>query len=75
MNTASPHNRFLRQRLDALGLPTEDPRHVEAWIRVAHQTLDALSAEEFDGEILTAVATARQAGYAMNERLAASFGI
>jgi len=74
MNTASPHNRFLAGRLDALGL-SEDPRHVEAWVRVAHPTLDALSAEELDEEILIAAATLREAGPDMNERLADSFGL
>lgn len=75
MTTASPHNRHIAQRLEALGLQNEDPRLVEGWLRVAHPTLDALSAEELDAEILTAAATAREAGHEMTERLAASFGL
>lgn len=75
MNTASPHASFIVERLNILGLGRENPRHVEAWLRVAHPTLDALSLEEFDGEILLAAATIREAGSEMAERLAASFGL
>ena len=52
-----------------------DPRHVEAWMRLEHPTLDGLSRAEFDIALDEALACARAAGAAESEALAASFGL
>jgi hypothetical protein len=52
-----------------------DPRHIEAWMRLGHPTLDALSAAEFAREIEEAAALVRAAGTTGSEALAASFGL
>lgn len=51
-----------------------DPRHVEAWMRVEHGTLDALSAGQFDREVMIGVACAID-DPATSERLAAAEGL
>ena len=52
-----------------------DPRHVEAWMRLEHPTLDGLSSTEFTEAMYAALATALDAGPEENELLAASFGL
>ncbi len=52
-----------------------DARHVEAWMRLEHPTLDGLSAAEFEREIDLAVAAIATAGATESEALAASFGL
>jgi hypothetical protein len=52
-----------------------DPRHVEAWMRLEHPTLDGLSAPEFEREVDLAVAAIAIAGPTESEALAASFGL
>jgi hypothetical protein len=52
-----------------------DPRHVEAWMRLEHPTLDGLSSAEIEREIDIAMATIATAGPAASEALAASFGL
>jgi hypothetical protein len=52
-----------------------DPRHVEAWMRLEHPTLDGLSAAELEREIHAALDCIRAAGTTESEALAASFGL
>ena len=52
-----------------------DPRHIEAWMRLEHPTLDGLSAAELEREIDIAVAAIATAGATESETLAASFGL
>ena len=52
-----------------------DPRHVEAWMRLEHPTLDGLSRQEFTEAMYAALATALDAGPEESEALAASFGL
>ena len=52
-----------------------DPRHIEAWMRLEHSTLDGLSAAEFAREVDEAAALVRAAGTTESEALAASFGL
>ena len=52
-----------------------DPRHVEAWMRVEHPTLDGLSRSEFIAAMHAAVGFAIDAGPEQSEALAASFGL
>lgn len=56
-------------RLDA------EPRHVEAWMRLEHGTLDALSRQQFDAEVLTCIQCCDAATREQSEHLAQSFGL
>ncbi len=64
------YQRFIAERTKDV-----DPRHVEAWMRVEHPTLDGLSRAEFIAEMHAALAAALEAGPDESERLAASFGL
>ncbi len=63
------------QRLIAQHTREIDPRHIEAWMRVEHPTLDGLSREELLGAMYRAIADHLEAGDAMSESLAATFGL
>jgi hypothetical protein len=63
------------QRLIAQYTREIDPRHIEAWMRVKHPTLDGLSREELLGAMYRAIADHLEAGDAMSESLAATFGL
>ena len=55
--------------------PGYDPRHIEAYIRLAHSTLDGLSREQFRKEVEIGKACYHAAGHADAERCAKSFGL
>lgn len=55
--------------------PGYDPRHVEAYMRVEHSTLDSLSNQRFRTEVSIARACIREGGLEMAERIAQSFGL
>lgn len=63
------------QRLIARRTNDVDPRHVEAWMRLEHPTLDGLSRAAFEREIDIAMAAIAAAGPIESEALAASFGL
>ena len=52
-----------------------DPRHVEAYMRVEHNTLDHLRPGRFAAEVRFAVACVDEGGLDMAERVAKSFGL
>jgi hypothetical protein len=64
------YQRFIAERTRDV-----DPRHVEAWMRVEHPTLDGLSRERFIAEMHVALGCAIDAGPEASEALAASFGL
>jgi hypothetical protein len=64
------YQRFIAERTRDV-----DPRHVEAWMRIEHPTLDGLSQAEFIAEMHAALAATIDAGPEESERLAASFGL
>ena len=51
-----------------------DVRHVEAYMRAAHSTLDGLSPREFADEVEIAMACVEEGGAALGVRIAKSFG-
>jgi truncated hemoglobin YjbI len=65
----------IREDAALLGVPGINPAHIEAWMRVEHGTLDALSPAQFRDEVLVAVACARASTSAENDALAASYGL
>ncbi len=70
MARRSFYQRFIAERTRDI-----DPRHVEAWMRVEHPTLDELSPEAFITAMHTALASAIDAGPEASEALAVSFGL
>jgi hypothetical protein len=68
--------RLIREILAHAGrIGTADPRHVEAWMRVEHSTLDALSHEQFVAEVGVALRCIASATADDNESLAQSYGL
>ena len=63
------------QRLITEQTSDVDPRHVEAWMRLEHPTLDRLSRAEFEREVDIAVVAIATAGPDESEALAASLGL
>jgi hypothetical protein len=55
--------------------PFRDPRHVEAFMRSEHPTLDGLSKSQFTKAVYVASWMVADAGADMSERLAQSFGL
>jgi hypothetical protein len=66
---------LIRECLAQAGRIGTDPRHVEAWMRLEHGTLDALSRKEFAREVEIAAQCVEAAGAADSEALAASLGL
>jgi hypothetical protein len=64
------YQRFIAERVHDV-----DPRHIEAWIRLKHSTLDGLSEAEFVTEIYEALGAVLDAGPDRSEALAVSFGL
>ena len=54
--------------------PSYDPRHIEAYMRIEHSTLDALTPARFRGEVRFACACVDEGGIEMAEQIAKSFG-
>lgn len=52
-----------------------DPRHVEAWMRLEHPTLDGLSPAQFATEVRAGFLLVRASGSEESERLARSEGL
>lgn len=52
-----------------------DPAWVEAWMRVEHGTLDALTPELFEVEVLVALECIAESPVEVSQQLAASYGL
>lgn len=52
-----------------------DPRHVEAWMRLQHGTLDSLGPSEMESEVEIAALCIDHGGVDSSEELAQSFGL
>ena len=55
--------------------PTYNPRHIEAFMRSEHSTLDGLSPSRFRSEVRMAVACIEEGGVEFAEKIAKSFGL
>jgi hypothetical protein len=60
-------------RLGFVGL--YDPRHIEAYMRIGHGTLDHLDARAFRAEVQIAIDCIRFGGVEQAEECAKSFGL
>lgn len=65
----------IREHAAALGHLGTNVTHIEAWMRVEHPTLDALSPGEFRRAVLDAIGCVRAATPAQNAALAEALGI
>lgn len=54
--------------------PGYDPRHIEAFMRVEHSTLDGLSPSRFRSEVKIAMMAVDEGGKEFAESIAKSFG-
>ncbi len=50
-------------------------RHIEAWMRVGHATLDVLDRQEFYQEVRLAIACIRNQPTSLSESLSRSYGL
>lgn len=71
----SIYQKFIKETLKEMGCEQYDPRHIEAYIRIEHDTLDGLSSAMFRKEIELAIFCINSAGINAAERLAQSFGL
>jgi hypothetical protein len=55
--------------------PNANPRHVEAWMRLEHGTLDQLSRQRFTREVELALQCIAEGGAETSEDLAKSYGL
>lgn len=72
--TGSVYAPLIRRVLADLG-ETGDVRHIEAYMRLGHATLDALSPAQFRAEVTLALSCIRSVGTASAEQLARSYGL
>ena len=71
----SYYQEVIRETAARLGYIGANTRHIEAWIRVGHGTLDALSREMFEEEVEMAIACMGNRPEAESESLARSYGL
>ncbi len=66
---------MIREILDVAGFLEMDPRHVEAYMRVEHRTLDGLSRREFVREVALSARCVVDGGTEAAEACARSFAL
>lgn len=72
----SYYHQIIRESMARMGrIAAADPRHIEAWMRLEHGTLDGLSKERFDAEVAIALECIAAGPTADSESLALSFGL
>lgn len=69
------YEEMIREALARVGLIGVEPRHVEAWMRLEHGTLDALGEPQFQEEVEIAAMCVKEAGAERSEGLAKSYGL
>lgn len=69
------YQQMIREYGARLGRIGVDPRHVEAWMRLEHLTLDALDPNRFSDEVEIAIACIDADGIEKSESLAQSLGL
>lgn len=71
----SPYSESIRNIAARQGHIGVDPRHVEAYMRLEHPTLDGLSKNQFAKEVATGIACVMDDGATNAEGVARSFGL
>jgi hypothetical protein len=70
------YEQIIRETLAKIGrVGAADARHVEAWMRIEHSTLDCLSADQFRAEVKIALECIEAGPLADSESLAQSYGL
>jgi len=69
------YKKMIAEYLSQTGRTGYDPRHIEAFMRLGHQTLDGLSRKQFEREIEIGIACIDHGGKQEAERCAWSFGL
>jgi hypothetical protein len=70
------YQQMIREAMARTGsISKADPRHVEAWMREDHYTLDALSPSQFTAAVVRALECVSEAGRDMSEQLACAVGL
>ena len=68
-------NAYQRSIKTIIGDSKYSPRHIEAWMRSEHGTLDRLSKAAFRSEVSIALSCIDEAGVEQSEQLAKSYGL
>jgi len=71
----SPYFDLIREEIARLGAIGTDPRHVEAYMRLEHSTLDGLSKSQFSVEVEGCIGCVLADGVENAESCAQSFGL
>lgn len=69
------YRKAIERILKLIGRDYVDPRHVEAYMRLEHKTLDELSIAEFRHEVELASCCVQADGHVKAEELAKSYGL
>lgn len=70
----TPYTQQIRQILAQVKAEA-DPRHIEAYMRLEHPTLDGLTTSQWRSEVRIALACIQAGGEAQAERCAQSYGL
>ena len=68
------YQEMIREKIALQGKIGADPRHVEAYMRLGHPTLDGLSPEQFNMEVAIGLECIGSDGLNNAESLAVSYG-
>jgi len=71
----SPYFESIRLEITRQGKIGTDPRHVEAYMRLEHSTLDGLNEKQFKEEVKIGIACVEMDGLIHAESCAKSFGL
>lgn len=71
----SPYFETIRSEIARQGHVGVDPRHVEAYMRLEHSTLDGLSRSQFASEVGVGIACTLTDGTVNAEACAKSYGL
>lgn len=69
------YQKMIKKELERMGEEDTDPRHIEAFMRIEHGTLDHLSQVAFRQEIRIGLDCISEGGVEGAESLAQSFGL
>jgi len=70
------YQKMIRERLAKMGyIGKYNPRHIEAYMRLEHSTLDGLSSKQFDNEIKICIDCIKYDGIENAENCASSMGL
>lgn len=72
---ASQYSQYIKDESEKMGYIGYDPRHIEAYIRLEHSTLDGLSPAKFKKEIIIGIECIKSDGIENAESCAKSFGL